>query len=85
MREIIGAVVDEGSFFETGQFYGRSAITGLARLDGWPVAILAGDPYHYGGGWTAELPAELRSTARASMPKDERVSDVGFRCVWGTR
>ena len=35
-------------------FFGRSTITGLARLDGWPVAVLAGDPYHYGGGWTAD-------------------------------
>src|SRR3546814_18397650 len=37
-----------------GRMYGRSVITGLARLDGWPVAILASDPYHYGGGWTAD-------------------------------
>jgi len=29
-------------------------ITALARLDGWPVALLASDPYFYGGGWTAE-------------------------------
>ncbi len=28
-------------------------ITGLARLDGWPVAILASDPNYYGGAWTA--------------------------------
>src|SRR5207302_9494959 len=33
---------------------GRSAVTGLARLSGWPVAVLAGDPYHYGAGWTAD-------------------------------
>jgi acetyl-CoA carboxylase carboxyltransferase component len=46
--------LDEGSFFEMGRLYGRSVITGLARLDGWPVAILASDPYHYGGGWTAD-------------------------------
>ena len=30
------------------------SITGLARLDGWPVAVLASDPYFYGGGWTAD-------------------------------
>lgn len=53
-REILEAVLDEGSFFEMGRMYGRSVITGLARLDGWPVAILASDPYHYGGGWTAD-------------------------------
>ena len=54
VRPIIEAVVDEGSFLEVGRLYGRSAVTGLARLDGWPVAVLASDPYHYGGGWTAD-------------------------------
>ena len=34
--------------------YGRSIITGLARLDGWPVALMASDPYFYGGAWTAD-------------------------------
>jgi acetyl-CoA carboxylase carboxyltransferase component len=53
-RPIVEAVVDRGSFFELGVGYGRSAITGLARLDGWPVAVLAGDPYHQGAGWTAD-------------------------------
>lgn len=54
MRPIIEAVVDEGSFFEMGRRYGRSFITGLARLDGWPVAVMASDPYSYGGAWTAD-------------------------------
>ncbi|TNE41928.1 MAG: methylmalonyl-CoA carboxyltransferase [Alphaproteobacteria bacterium] len=54
MRKIVEAVVDQGSFFEIGRKWGRSVITGLARLDGWPVAILASDPYHYGGAWTAD-------------------------------
>jgi acetyl-CoA carboxylase carboxyltransferase component/acyl-CoA synthetase (AMP-forming)/AMP-acid ligase II len=52
-RPIIDAVVDRGSFFEIGVHFGRAAVTGLARLDGWPVAVLAGDPYQYGGGCTA--------------------------------
>jgi acetyl-CoA carboxylase carboxyltransferase component len=54
MRPILEAIVDAGSWFEIGKAWGRSIITGLARLDGWPVAILAGDPYHYGGAWTAD-------------------------------
>ena len=54
MRPIIEALVDKGSFFEMGQLYGRSIITGFARLDGLPVAVMAGDPYFYGGAWTAE-------------------------------
>ena len=54
MRAIIETVVDKGSFFEMGQNFGRSIITGLARFEGRAVALLAGDPYHYGGAWTAE-------------------------------
>jgi acetyl-CoA carboxylase carboxyltransferase component len=54
MRAIVEAVVDRGSFFEIGALYGRAMITGLARLDGWPVALLASDPYFYGGAWTAD-------------------------------
>jgi hypothetical protein len=54
MRPIVETLVDAGSFFEFGKAWGKSVITGLARLDGWPVAILASDPYHYGGAWTAD-------------------------------
>lgn len=54
IRPVIESVVDRGSFFEMGRLWGRSAVTGLARFDGWPVAVLASDPYHYGAGWTAE-------------------------------
>ena len=54
MRPIVDAVVDRGSFFEMGRNFGRSVIAGLARLGGHPVLLLASDPYHYGGAWTAE-------------------------------
>jgi acetyl-CoA carboxylase carboxyltransferase component len=53
MREVIDAVVDRASFFEIGARWGRSIITGFARLDGWPVAVFAEDPYVAGGAWTA--------------------------------
>jgi acetyl-CoA carboxylase carboxyltransferase component len=54
MRPIVETIVDAGSFFEIGRRWGRSVIGGLARLDGWPVMVLASDPYHYGGAWTAD-------------------------------
>ncbi len=54
MRRIVESVVDRGSFFEMGKMFGRSIITGFARLDGWPVAIMAGDPLFEGGAWTAD-------------------------------
>jgi acetyl-CoA carboxylase carboxyltransferase component len=59
IRPIIESVVDQGSFFEMGRLFGRSAITGLARLDGWPVAVLASDPYQYGAGWTADASQKI--------------------------
>ena len=54
MRPIIESVVDQDSFFEMGERFGPSIITGFARVDGWPVALMASDPYHYAGAWTAE-------------------------------
>jgi acetyl-CoA carboxylase carboxyltransferase component len=54
MRSIVESLVDRGSFFEIGKLWGRSVITGFARLNGWPVALLASDPYFYGGAWTAQ-------------------------------
>jgi acetyl-CoA carboxylase carboxyltransferase component len=54
MRPIIQSVLDRGSFTEIGRYNGRSVITGLGRVDGWPVALMAGDPYFFGGGWSAD-------------------------------
>ena len=54
MRPIIDAVVDKGSFFEMSANFGRPVITGFARLEGRAVLLLASDPLHYGGSWTAE-------------------------------
>src|SRR5262249_5206999 len=54
MRPIIDAVVDKGSFFEMSSNFGRPMIVGLARLEGRAVLLLASDPFHYGGSWTAE-------------------------------
>lgn len=54
MRPIVHSVVDQGSFFEMGKEFGRAIITGLARLDGHPVMVLASDPFHNGGCWNAD-------------------------------
>jgi acetyl-CoA carboxylase carboxyltransferase component len=54
MRPIINAVVDKDSFFEMAANFGRPVIVGLARLEGRAVLILASDPFHYGGSWTAD-------------------------------
>ena len=59
MRRIVNAVVDKDSFFEIGKLWGRPIITGFARLSGWPVAVMAGDPMHYGGAWTARASEKI--------------------------
>jgi acetyl-CoA carboxylase carboxyltransferase component len=54
VRPIIEAVVDK-----------ESVVTGFARLDGWPVAVMASDPMVLGGLWTS-----------ASSRKVERFVDL---------
>jgi propionyl-CoA carboxylase beta chain len=54
-RRIIEAVTDTGSFFEIGHDWGRGIVTGLARIDGFAVGILAGDPFFLDGAWTADV------------------------------
>ncbi len=59
MRTVIDAVVDADSFFEIGCKWGKSITTGLARLDGVPVALFAENPMVYGGAWTADACRKL--------------------------
>lgn len=49
-RQILQWVFDRDSFFEIGKFQGRPLVTGLARLNGYPVGVMANDPKHRGGG-----------------------------------
>jgi acetyl-CoA carboxylase carboxyltransferase component len=48
-RRLVRHVVDRDSFFEIAPFFGQSLITGLARVDGYPVGVLANNPNHIGG------------------------------------
>lgn len=54
VRRILHLVVDRGSFFEIGGTYGQPLVTGLARLDGYPVGVMANDPRHFGGAVDAD-------------------------------
>lgn len=60
MRRIIDSVVDRDSFFEMAPLYGRSTITGLARLEGRSVGVFANDPYFLGGSMSASSARKLR-------------------------
>jgi acetyl-CoA carboxylase carboxyltransferase component len=47
-HRVIDSVVDRGSFFEIAPMYARARITGLARLNGYPVGVMANNPM-FGG------------------------------------
>lgn len=46
---ILDAVVDCESFFEIAPMSGQAHITGLARVNGYPVGVMINNPRHYGG------------------------------------
>lgn len=49
MYEAIDAIIDENSFFEVKKLFAPEIITGLARIDGQPVGIIANQPKVKGG------------------------------------
>ena len=49
VRAVIDTLFDQGSFLELRPAFAPGLITGLARLEGRPVAVLANDPKHLGG------------------------------------
>ena len=44
MRDVIGAVFDQDSFFEVQPDYAPNAVVGFARMDGYAVGIIANQP-----------------------------------------
>lgn len=76
MRPIVDALMDPGSFMEIGRRWGRAIITGLARIDGWPVAVFASDPYVYGGGWDG--PAAEKFTRLLDLAETFHLPVVNF-------
>jgi acetyl-CoA carboxylase carboxyltransferase component len=59
VRRLLDLIVDRDSLFELSPFYGRSQVTALARLDGYPVGVLANDPLHVGGSMDANASEKL--------------------------
>lgn len=49
MKELIRAIIDEGSFFEVKKRFASELVTGLARIDGRAVGIVANQPKVKGG------------------------------------
>ncbi len=59
-RKLVRWVVDTDSFFEMTRNFGRSQVTGLARIGGQPVGIWANDPRFYAGSMTANAAQKIR-------------------------
>ena len=82
MRQVLGAVFDKGSVFEMGRQWGRAAITAFARLDGWPVAVLASDPSFLGGSWEAKTSEKAERFVKLAdlfrLPVVHLVDNPGF-------
>jgi acetyl-CoA carboxylase carboxyltransferase component len=60
MRRVLRLVLDRESLFEMTPAYGRSQITGLARIDGQPVGVWANDTRYYAGAMTANGSRKVR-------------------------
>lgn len=59
MRQILKSVVDRDSLFEIGATFGRPLITGLARIDGIAVAVMANDPKFWAGSIDADAAEKM--------------------------
>lgn len=82
MRRCMEMVLDSGSVFEIGAGWGRAAITALARLDGWPVAVVASDPSYLGGSWEAKTSEKVERFVKLAdqfrLPIVHLVDNPGF-------
>lgn len=54
VHRVVDVVFDEDSFFEVQPTFGRSVVTGLARLGGTPVAVVANQPLVLAGSVDAD-------------------------------
>ena len=61
VRKIVRDVVDAGSLFELKARFGKVAVTGLARLDGRTVGIIANNPLYKGAAMDADACEKITS------------------------
>ncbi len=58
MHELIGAIVDAGSFLEVHEHFARNLVIGFARLAGRSIGIVANQPAHLAG--TLDIDASVK-------------------------
>jgi len=82
VRRIVELVVDRDSFFELAAGYGRTQVTGLARIAGQPVGVIANDPMIYAGGMSADGARKIRRFVETCdafhLPIVSLVDEPGF-------
>ncbi len=49
VRAVVAALLDAGSFLELRRGFGRGMVTGLGRVEGQALGVVANDPTHLGG------------------------------------
>lgn len=65
IRKVIKLIVDSDSFIEFSPDFARNLVTGLARLDGWPIGIVANQSMAVAG-----------TVDRSAMIKARRLLDI---------
>jgi acetyl-CoA carboxylase carboxyltransferase component len=76
VRKIIGHLFDVGSFIETRPDMGRAIVSGLARIEGRAVAVLASDCRHLGGAIDGE--SATKATALYQLAERWRLPVVSL-------
>jgi acetyl-CoA carboxylase carboxyltransferase component len=61
VRPVVRAIVDRDSFFELKARFGKAAVTGLARIEGRTVGVVANNPLSKGGAMDAEACEKMTS------------------------
>ncbi len=49
VKDVINSIVDKGIFFEISEHFGKNTVTGLCRMNGYSVGIVANQPNHMAG------------------------------------
>jgi len=58
-RKILHLVFDRDSLFEIGRYQGRSVVSMLGRLNGYPVGVMINDAKFFGGGMDASAAEKI--------------------------
>ena len=83
VRDVIGDIVDEDSFIELRARFGASIVTGLGRIAGMPVGVLANQPSQLAGAIDIESSQKgggfVRFCDAFNLPLVTLVDTPGFR------